>query len=30
VPKRAELSQQETYELLVEAVLEWVTREVSG
>lgn len=30
VPKRAELSQQESLDLLVEAVLEWVTREVSG
>ncbi|MGW6279485.1 alpha/beta hydrolase family protein [Kribbella sp. NPDC055071] len=30
VPKRAELDQQETYDLLVEAVFEWVTREVSG
>jgi predicted alpha/beta-hydrolase family hydrolase len=30
VPKQAELSQQESYEVLVEAVLEWVTREVSG
>ena len=30
VPKRAELTQQETYDLLVEAVFEWVTREVSG
>jgi uncharacterized protein len=30
VPKRAELSQQESYDLLVEAVLEWVIREVSG
>jgi predicted alpha/beta-hydrolase family hydrolase len=30
VPKRAELDQQEAYDLLVEAVFEWVTREVSG
>jgi len=30
VPKRAELDQQETYDLLVEAVFEWVSREVSG
>jgi predicted alpha/beta-hydrolase family hydrolase len=30
VPKRAELDQQETYDLLIEAVFEWVTREVSG
>lgn len=30
VPKRAELSQQEAYDLLVEAVFEWVSREVSG
>jgi len=30
VPKRAELSQQESLDLLVEAVLDWVTREVSG
>ena len=30
VPKRAELTQDESYELLVEAVFEWVTREVSG
>jgi predicted alpha/beta-hydrolase family hydrolase len=30
VPKRAELSQQESLDLVVEAVLEWVTREVSG
>jgi predicted alpha/beta-hydrolase family hydrolase len=30
VPKRAELTQQETLDLVVEAVLEWVTREVSG
>ncbi|GAA1656203.1 hypothetical protein GCM10009744_56130 [Kribbella alba] len=30
VPKRAELTQQEVYDLLVEAVFEWVTREVSG
>jgi uncharacterized protein len=30
VPKRAELSQQETFDLLVEAVFEWVSREVSG
>jgi predicted alpha/beta-hydrolase family hydrolase len=30
VPKRAELSQAESLDLLVEAVLEWVTREVSG
>ena len=30
VPKRAELSQQESFELLVEAVFEWVIREVSG
>ncbi len=27
VPKRAELTQDESYDLLVEAVLEWVTRE---
>ncbi|HEU4947354.1 MAG TPA: alpha/beta family hydrolase [Kribbella sp.] len=30
VPKRAVLSQAETFDLLVEAVLEWVIREVSG
>jgi uncharacterized protein len=30
VPKRAELDQQETYDLLVEAVFEWISREVSG
>jgi uncharacterized protein len=30
VPKRAELDQQEAYDLLIEAVFEWVTREVSG
>lgn len=30
VPKRAELSQDESFELLVEAVFEWVTREISG
>ncbi|TWD74930.1 hypothetical protein FB561_6365 [Kribbella amoyensis] len=30
VPKRAELSQEESFELLVEAVFEWVSREVSG
>jgi predicted alpha/beta-hydrolase family hydrolase len=30
VPRRAELDQQEAYDLLVEAVFEWVTREVSG
>ena len=30
VPKRAELSQQEAFDLLVEAVFEWVSREVSG
>jgi predicted alpha/beta-hydrolase family hydrolase len=30
VPKRAELTQQESYEVLVEAVFEWVSREVSG
>ena len=30
VPKRAELTQDESFELLVEAVFEWVTREVSG
>ncbi|WP_405061055.1 hydrolase [Kribbella sp. NBC_01505] len=30
VPKKAELTQDESYELLVEAVFEWVVREVSG
>ncbi|GAA1664005.1 alpha/beta family hydrolase [Kribbella sp. NPDC056345] len=30
VPKKAELSQDESYDLLVEAVFEWVVREVSG
>ncbi|TDW19549.1 hypothetical protein EV650_6159 [Kribbella kalugense] len=30
MPKRAELDQQEAYDLLVEAVFEWVVREVSG
>jgi len=30
VPKKAELSQEESYDLLVEAVFEWVVREVSG
>jgi predicted alpha/beta-hydrolase family hydrolase len=30
VPKRAELTQAESYEVLVEAVFEWVSREVSG
>lgn len=30
VPKRAELDQQEAYDLLIEAVFEWVIREVSG
>lgn len=30
VPKRAELTQEESYDLLVEAVFEWVSREVSG
>jgi len=30
VPKRAELDQQEAYDVLVEAVFEWVIREVSG
>lgn len=30
VPQRAELSQSETFDLLVEAVFEWVIREVSG
>jgi predicted alpha/beta-hydrolase family hydrolase len=30
VPKRAELDQQEAYDVLIEAVLEWVIREVSG
>lgn len=30
VPKRAELTQPESFDLLVEAVLEWVIREVSG
>jgi predicted alpha/beta-hydrolase family hydrolase len=30
VPKRAELSQPEAYDLLIEAVFEWVSREVSG
>ncbi|GAA0619299.1 hydrolase [Kribbella sandramycini] len=30
VPKKAVLTQEESYELLVEAVLEWVVREVSG
>nr|WP_202797022.1 alpha/beta family hydrolase [Kribbella flavida] len=30
VPKRAELSQQESYDVLVEAVFEWVSRQVSG
>jgi hypothetical protein len=30
VPKRAELTQDESFELLVEAVFEWVTREISG
>jgi predicted alpha/beta-hydrolase family hydrolase len=30
VPKRAELNQQEAYDVLVEAVFEWVSREVSG
>lgn len=30
VPKRAELTQSEAHELLVEAVLEWTTREITG
>jgi len=30
VPKRAELTQPEAYELLIEAVFEWISREISG
>ncbi|MFC0626827.1 alpha/beta hydrolase family protein [Kribbella deserti] len=29
VPKRAELTQQESYDLLVEATLEWITRTIA-